>query len=155
MEVFYYTPGQLFKDSTEWVSQINRSQKFDVVLAIARGGIPVGTFLARALDIPMLTIHLSSYENKVQCDMKIVSEPNWDDLADKTILVVDDLIDNGCTIKFLHQLLSEKNITDHKTAVLIDKKKNPAIIPDYCAKIVSPDEWIEFFWEAGYYGKKK
>jgi xanthine phosphoribosyltransferase len=144
----YYSPDLFLADVQVLLSQL-RSEKFDAILGLARGGLVLGTILANNLEIQEYhTIQLKSYEGVVQREMKLICEPHWDLLRNKKILVVDDLIDNGTSILFLKELLQKNQIKNYKIVVLIDKQKNPNIKPDYCARIAK--EWIVFFWERGY-----
>jgi hypoxanthine phosphoribosyltransferase len=151
-EIFYYTPELFYADGQILLEQIS-GHSFDIVLAIANGGVPLGTFLAKSLSIPMHTIKIKSYCGHEQHTLEICNEPKWYELKDLSILVVDDLIDNGKTLICLKELLQTHSIQNYKIAVLIDKKKNPALVPDYFVRIQR--EWIVFFWEPEYYNKSK
>lgn len=151
-EIFYYSPDMFYADGQILLNRI-KDHSFDIVLAIANGGVPLGTFLAKNLSLPMHTIKIKSYCGRDQQMLEIYDEPNWAELKNQSILVVDDLIDNGKTILCLKDLLFSHSIQNFKVAVLIDKQKNPNLKADYYVRI--QNEWIVFFWESEYYNKAK
>lgn len=144
----YYSPDLFLEDVKVLLSQL-KTEKFDAILGLARGGLVLGTILANNMEIQEYhTIQLKSYHGLMQQKMELLCEPRWELLLNKKILVVDDLIDNGTSIQYIQDLLKRNQITDYKIVVLIDKKKNPNVKPDFCARIAK--EWIVFFWERGY-----
>jgi xanthine phosphoribosyltransferase len=146
-EDFIYTPEMFLFDMQNLTTKI-RKENFEVILAIARGGMTLGTTLANRLDIELYIIQIKSYDGQSQKSIKIIREPDWNCLINKKVLVVDDLIDNGTSMNFVRRLLVEHNVTNFKIAVLIDKKKNPAITVDFCERFVN--QWVRFFWENDY-----
>jgi hypoxanthine phosphoribosyltransferase len=149
---FYYHTTHFCEDRDILVDMIKKShleKPFDIVLGIARGGLTLAKHIYAELKIStFMVIQLQSYTNQKQSEIKIIKEPPWDELKNKRLLIVDDLIDNGKTIHFLKQLLLEKGMSNFKFAVLIDKQKNPEINADFCARYL--DEWVVFFWEKEY-----
>ena len=151
-DIMYYTLEMFYEDSEILLQQI-RKASFDSVLAIANGGIPLGTFLSKNLNIPLFTITIKSYCEFVQKEIKIIAQPPWEEIKTHKILVVDDLIDNGGTITCLKEVLAQNNIINFKIAVLIDKCKNSSVKPDYYSRICT--QWIAFFWEKEFFSNKK
>ena len=83
-----------------------------------------------------------------QNEIKIIQEPPWEKMKGKKVLIIDDLIDQGNTAKFILNLLKIHQIENYKLAVLVDKQKNPNIKPDYSIRYIK--KWILFFWEQNY-----
>jgi hypoxanthine phosphoribosyltransferase len=96
-----------------------------VFICILLGGIvPLGNLLPR-LDFQMEInyIHVSSYgvENKIG-DLHWKAEPTID-LSGRTVVVVDDILDTGSTLKAAVDYCKEKGAKEVYTSVLLDKHK--------------------------------
>lgn len=119
--------------------------KPDAIVAIARGGLTMAHFLSLGYDIrDMYVINAVSYTTeKVQGDIRLFNIPNLGDL--KNILVVDEIVDSGKSLKKVMKVLNEINPDKNfKTAALFCKP-NAEIMPDYHVRIA--EGWIDFFWE--------
>lgn len=148
---FMYHPRLFLEDINTILGQL-RNEKFDIILAIARGGLIPAGILANRLEIQIIyTIQIQSYRGKIQGEITILQEPQWDLLKNKRVLLVDDLIDEGKTLESVIQILRNHQISTYKLAVLIDKQKTTRIKPDYYARVIR--QWIYFFWEDGYVGE--
>ncbi|MHA1718364.1 MAG: phosphoribosyltransferase [Promethearchaeota archaeon] len=150
---FFYTPEIFYKDSNLLVKKIKddiqKDKPFEIALGIARGGIVLAYYIATNLNISKFyTIRLKSYINMEQNTMEIIQEPPWEKMRDKKVLLIDDLVDNGITAKYLFNLLRIHEIKDFKFAVLVNKQKDPTLKPDYFVR--TSDKWISFFWEQSY-----
>lgn len=135
----------MFKNDTMKLLQMCNNFDADVILAIARGGLTLSHLMSQALNKRnVFIINTISYDRKVQKDMvKIFNFPNLTGF--KRVLVVDDIIDSGKTVKEVLNILKihYPNI-EFKVASLF--YKDTAIIkPDY--SVNKTDTWIEFFWE--------
>lgn len=140
----YYGYEEFFVDVNKIAHEV-KSYKPDAILAIARGGLTFGHFLAHALDLRELYVLNSiHYEESKKLDyIKVFNVPNIMDA--KRVLVVDDIVDSGETMVEIQRVINEKfpNI-EYKTASLF-YKTNALLIPDFSAK--EAKEWIEFFWD--------
>ena len=67
-------------------------------------------------------------------------------IADKRVLVVDDLVDGGATMESITEYLSTQSPSDMKTAVLFTKPWS-TFAPDFSLRVV--DNWIVFPYERG------
>ncbi len=80
-------------------------------------------------------ITLSSYGSKKVSSGKIIVKKDIKaNLKDKNILIIEDMVDTGCTLKFLKTYLFDyKKVNSVKIATLLVKKKGgkPAIKPEY------------------------
>lgn len=150
---FFYTPELFYVDSNLLVEKIKKdtpqSEPFEIILGIARGGLVLAYYVASILNISKFyTIRLKSYHKMEQNEINIIQEPPWEKMKGKKVLVIDDLIDQGNTAKFIMNLLKIHQIENYKLAVLVDKQKNPNIKPDYSIRYIK--KWILFFWEQNY-----
>jgi len=140
----YYSYTEFKNDSKELV-KLCQDFNADTFLAVARGGLTLAHFMAQALNIRELyTINAISYDRKKQnLSSNIFNIPNLD--SSKKVLIIDDIVDSGRTMKEILELLKElyPNI-EFKLATLF-YKKDAQIKPDFFVKQNSI--WIEFFWE--------
>ena len=117
----------------------------DAILAIARGGMTLGHFLAEALDMrDLYSINSIHYEETRKLDTFEIF--NMPDLSKtKRIVIVDDIIDSGETmvevIKEINQKYPDVTI---KIASVFYKEK-ALLRPDFTAREATA--WIEFFWD--------
>lgn len=96
-----------------------------VFLCILLGGIvPLGNLLPR-LDFQMEInyIHVSSYAGKTtNTEVSWKAKPTIS-IAGRTVVVVDDILDTGLTLKVAKEFCMEQGAKDVYTAVLLDKNK--------------------------------
>lgn len=132
------------KDSTYLANDVKEFNP-EVILAIARGGVTLGHFLASILDNRNLfTINSISYEKEQQLStIDIFNVPNLD--IYKKVLIVDDIVDSGKTLKEILSLLKSKYPNTEFEIASIYYKKRAVIKPDYYVR--EANCWIEFFWE--------
>ncbi|MBE0490667.1 MAG: phosphoribosyltransferase [Sulfurospirillum sp.] len=117
----------------------------DVILAVARGGMTLGHFLAEALELrDLYSINSVHYEETRKLDtIQIFNIPDLSQA--KKVIIVDDIIDSGETMIEIKRILSEKYPhVDLKVASVFYKEK-ALLHPDFAAR--EANEWIEFFWD--------
>jgi hypoxanthine phosphoribosyltransferase len=113
--------------------------RFDAVVGIARGGAIVGTTLAFMLNHEYFPIRLAKRGGVIR-----VLVPPTRDLADKHVLLVDDLSRTGETFKIaMHELrrVSARSIT---TCALV--RREPGFKPDIAARTASAADKVVFPW---------
>ena len=117
----------------------------EVILAIARGGLTLGHFLAMRLNNRNLFVLNSiHYDDTQRLDsLKIFNVPDLS--AHKRVLIVDDMIDSGETMSAIKSLLAGKFPRVEFKIATIFYKQNAILQPDFTLK--EAKEWIEFFWE--------
>ncbi|MDO5103806.1 MAG: phosphoribosyltransferase family protein [Lautropia sp.] len=148
--------GHLFCDWAEYHRLIERlalqihdsGWQFDSVIALARGGLRVGDVLSRIFEKPLGVMTTSSYRttgNVVgQGELKIGSTiSSAEDVTTGRILLADDLVDSGETLRQLIPFLQERHagIIEIRTAVLW-KKPISVFEPEYCVERMSESPWI-------------
>lgn len=105
-------------------SKINKTTyRFDYIIGIVRGGLIPAVMLAHKLNIP-LTI-------------------SFDKLTG-TILLVDDIIDDGTTINSYKEKIN-KNVEIISCSIHITDKTTQKVIPDFYYKKTS--DWQIYPWE--------
>ena len=121
---------------------------FNQIICLAKGGLRVGDILSRLYDVPLAILSTASYggSNNQSRGSLVFS----DDLTKTTanlgshILLVDDLVDSGVTLKKTLDWLDRKYgfyIEEVRTAVLWYKHCS-VITPDYYVDYLQDNPWI-------------
>lgn len=95
-----------------------------VVLCVMNGGIVVSGKLLTRLKFPLTidTINASRYHNETSGgEIKWKQKPETD-LKDRTVLIVDDLLDEGITLEAIYNYCKDQGARNIYTVVLVDKK---------------------------------
>ncbi|SFV60504.1 Putative nucleotide phosphoribosyltransferase [hydrothermal vent metagenome] len=147
MQKLYYSYTEFQKDTKELIAQL-KTEQFDTIIGIARGGLTLAHMLSEALDIrnvQSISTQLYDETKKREC-ITILDTCQLD--KSKKVLVVDDIADSGETLQALynHLTLTYPHIY-FKTATLF-YKKNSIYEPDFWLKEATA--WIEFFWEVDF-----
>lgn len=98
--------------------------KNPVFLCVMNGAVVIAGKLLTRLKFPLTVdaINASRYGNKTSGDeIKWIQKPATD-LKGRTVLLVDDILDEGLTLQALCQYCKEQKATAVYTAVLVDKK---------------------------------
>ena len=140
----YYAYEEFIHDTNKLI-ELSKDYKADTLLAIARGGLTLGHFFASAVDNRRLfTINSVLYEKDERgksCEIFNIPELK----EAKKVLLLDDIVDSGQTIKEVLTLL-KKCFPDVEFKIASLFYKPSAVIqPDYT--VHEAKEWIEFFWE--------
>jgi len=142
MEKIYYAYGE-FRDDLKVLTQ-KIDQKFDVIVAISRGGLSMGQMLGEFYDIrEVYAINTIGYDDTKKLEeVKVFNLPHLE--PQQRVLVVDDIVDSGDTLVEVLKVLKENYLqTTFKTASLF-YKPTAIIKPTWWVK--EPKGWIEFFW---------
>lgn len=121
-------------------------KKFDLVVGIARGGIPVAMVVSDHLDVKIDFVNVKSYNDIGKRAPPRILSTLTEKIEGKDILLVDDLVDQGDTMAFLTKYLTDMKPGKLETAVLFRKPWSKTE-PDYFLETVS--EWIVFPFELG------
>jgi hypoxanthine phosphoribosyltransferase len=121
---------------------------FNQIICLAKGGLRVGDLLSRIYDVPLAILSTASYggtNNQVRGSITFSQ-----DLTKTTanlgshVLLVDDLVDSGVTLKKTLTWLDRKYgfyIEEVRTAVLWYKDCS-VIKPDYYVDYLPDNPWI-------------
>ncbi len=94
------------------------------VLAVLKGAVFFATDLARSVDLPLTMdfLGVSSYQGGTETtgEVRITSDVTKP-MAGKDILVVEDIIDTGLTMKFLLENLRARQPASVKVCTLLEK----------------------------------
>jgi hypoxanthine phosphoribosyltransferase len=117
---------------------------FDLVIGIARGGIPVAMVVSDRLGVKIDIINVKSYSGIAERGSPKILSTLTEDIEGKRILLVDDLVDHGETLATVKKYLKDKHPKQIITAVLFKKPWSKAD-PDYYLEVV--DKWVVFPFE--------
>ena len=126
-------------DDVSKLVEIVGSADFDCVLGIVRGGYIPAEAISRKYKKDFCIMRVKIYEGRTQTEPVIIGtigDPHG------RVLVVDDLIDSGETIRFVKNYLKNKGL-EVITAVIWNKEDNARDVQaDYCVKNVNKEDWI-------------
>ena len=96
-----------FEEVMQRFREIRFHETFDMIVAIANGGIIPAAIINQRLniDIQLLKINLRDQAQKPKYDSPKLVSPIDFDYSDKTILLVEDRIKTGATVQFAIDLL--------------------------------------------------
>lgn len=103
-----------------------------IVLCILRGAIYFMTDLTKCMKTPLMPdfIRVASYDGtETTSKIKMINDLN-ENIKGKKVLVIEDIIDTGYTLKYLKEYLLSKEPEELKIAVLIDKKERRKVEVD-------------------------
>jgi hypoxanthine phosphoribosyltransferase len=117
-----------------------------ILIGVLKGGFVFLADLMRELSIPVQIdfVVVSSYGNNTVSlgAVKIIKDTDID-IADKHVLIIEDLIDTGLTLKYLKKLFLTRNPLSVKICTALDKpsRRKTDIAIDY-EGIVIPDKFV-------------
>ena len=116
-----------------------------VVISVLKGAIFFTVDLVKKMKTPMIIdmIQVSSYQGTQSTGNVIVKKDLNIDVKDKNVLLVEDIIDTGYTLKYLKDYIKSLNPKDLKVAVLLDKKERREVEVniDYCGFVI-PNKFV-------------
>ncbi len=107
-----------------------------VVVGLLKGSFVFVADLIREIGMPVVVdfLWVSSYGQSMESSGKIRIVKDLDtDVEGRWVLLVDDILDTGLTLKEIHSFLISKKPAVLKTCVLLEKKgrKKVDLTPDY------------------------
>lgn len=117
-----------------------------LVIGILKGSNIFTSDLVRKIDLPLKMdfMAVSSYGNATESTgvVKILKDLDHG-IEGRHVLIVEDIVDSGLTLKYLKDVLMTRNPASVKICTLLDKpaRRKENITPDYIGFEV-PDEFI-------------
>lgn len=144
MEKLYYSYDLFVKDTQLLVDKC-RDFEAEILLAVARGGLTLAHLMSQAMDMRNLyTLNSIHYEGELKLDtFNIFNIPDVSHA--KKVLIVDDIVDSGETMREILKVLKEKFPNVEFRLATLFYKKTAVLKPDYYIK--EANQWIDFFWE--------
>jgi hypoxanthine phosphoribosyltransferase len=159
-EIKNAVPGQILissqeiKESLQKIAQIiakDQSNQKCTIVGVLKGACLLVADLQRELykagmkNVEINFVKIKSYLSGTQSSRQPMLTSEIDFYPkDKNILIVDDIIDTGLTLKFLSTLLLKKGAASVRSLTLVSKpnRREVEFEPDYtCFEI--PDVWIQ------------
>ncbi|MBA2528715.1 MAG: phosphoribosyltransferase [Euzebyales bacterium] len=120
----------------------------EIILGIARGGLPVAGSIAYALAVKSCFILNVEYYTGIdeRLDEPVVLPPilNLDEAGGARVLIADDVADTGHTLALVRNLCRDK-VAEARIAVLYAKSRS-IVDCDYVWR--RTDRWIDFPWSS-------
>lgn len=116
------------------VKILTKRKKYSAIIAINRGGNIPGTMLSYRLNIPLF----------IYTPQK-VEKFDWVSHIDKEVLLIDEIIDGGKTMKKVVKILENYTIKINTCSLYY----HPSSIfkPDFYHMKINDDIWLSFPWE--------
>lgn len=117
-----------------------------LLVSILKGSVTFMADLMRAITIPLKIdfMAVSSYGNGVKTSgvVKIIKDLDID-LSGYDVLIVEDILDSGMTLKYITEILKARGTRSMKIATLLDKpsRRKADIKADYFGFDI-PDEFV-------------
>ena len=153
--IIEYTQDDFLAGIQSIVDQI-RTTDFvpDYIVGIVRGGCIPAVYLSHNMSLPVVMVHWSARDNHLVSGNESNCWIPEDLLEGKKILLVDDIVDGGDTIR---ELLADWNSSIRKDLPLENIRiaslwynVDQDVKVDFCHKAISRKEdprWIVFPWE--------
>jgi hypoxanthine phosphoribosyltransferase len=143
-------------------------QQMPVVLCVMNGGLIFAGQLLTRLNIPLEVgyVHATRYGDAVRGGRLEWLVPPPRNLDGRTVLLVDDILDEGVTLAAIAETCRELGAASVQTVVLVDKQHDRKVSPGYRADFTGidiPDRFVfgygldyQGFWRnaAGIYAVK-
>ena len=135
--------------ATELALQVHADDyRPDLILGIARGGLPIAGALGYALDVKNLwTMNVEYYtgvEERLELPLILPPVPDLVDLEAAQLLIADDVADTGHTLALVKDFCAGK-VAEVRCAVLYEKP--PSVVKcEYVWRRTAL--WIEFPWSS-------
>jgi len=139
----YYGYDEFLKDMKNLLKQV-KPYRPEAIIAVARGGLAIGQMLAEGLDLRTLySINSIHYDGETKLDyIKINNIPDLG--CAKRVLVVDDIVDSGDTMREIVAALKKEYPDVEFKVMTLFQKPTAAFKADFWRQESS--EWIDFFW---------
>lgn len=141
---------QFHRDARALAWRLASSGPFAAVVCITRGGLVPAAIVARELGSRVIeTVCIASYHDyTTQGELQVLKTIAADVMAKgekggKGILVVDDLVDTGKTVKIVRDMLPNAHF-----ATVYAKPLGRPLVDTFVTE-VSQDTWIYFPWDMG------
>lgn len=140
------------KMSEALVAQIKKSGFApDYLVAVSRGGLVPATIISHQLENKnLLSVKAEYYEfdnfaekTRGTKPKPVIAQGFSQKIAGKKVLVIDEILDTGATMKAVVAYLKKKNPAQLKVAV-IHSKPWAKFKPDY--EVKSTDKWVVYPW---------
>jgi len=127
----------------------------EVIIGIARGGLPLAVSLCHRLGISIDDFGVLSIKRHVNDDVKahldkpvLLGQITPANMRQKKVLVAEDTVGTGMTISSIVELLKAWGVTDCRVACLFQDQASVHTVPVYAYAKSKVNDWFVFPWES-------
>ena len=122
-----------FDEVAERFLNIQFDEEFDLIVAIANGGVIPAAILNQrlGLELQLLKINLRDPEQRPRYDAPRLLSPIDFEVKGKRILLVEDRVKTGATLEYARKLLREQDALSVKTFA-VNGKADYALYDESC-----------------------
>ena len=138
LEKVLFSKEQLAKRIKELAEQLDKDYagKTPLMVAILKGSVMFFTDLIREMTLPLEIdfMSISSYGSGVKSSGEVKMIKDLDKkIEGKDVIIVEDIVDSGYTMKYLTHLLEARNPSSIKICALLDKpsRRETDVAVDY------------------------
>ena len=138
LEKVLFSKEQLAKRIKELAAQLDKDYagKTPLMVAILKGSVMFFTDLIREMTLPLEIdfMSISSYGSGVKSAGEVKMIKDLDNkIEGKDVIIVEDIVDSGYTMKYLTHLLEARNPSSIKICALLDKpsRRETDVAVDY------------------------
>lgn len=117
-----------------------------LAVGLMRGAMPFMADLGRAMDLALVydLMWLSSYADSNRPGKIELEKDLNTSVTGRHVLLMEDIVDTGHTLKFAHDLLKSRNPASVRTCCLLDKRPRREIeVPvEYVGFVLDGDEFV-------------
>jgi hypoxanthine phosphoribosyltransferase len=107
-----------------------------VIIAVMNGSLIFSADIIREIKLPLIydVFGAASYINETSTGRLSIRTSLKNQIKDKHVLLIDDILDTGFTLKIIKEYMLEQQPLSIKTCVLLNKNiPNKVSLPDYSA----------------------
>ncbi len=128
-----------------------RHNDIDTIVVLSRGGLIPGAIIAQKLNVKRVYsfgINFYSSGNKIR-KVPNIYQPLPTNFFSSNILIIDDIIDSGKSIKHVLKYINKSYYSDNEPLVysVFYKPNELGVHPDFYGEYLHNKEWVEFPWE--------
>lgn len=117
-----------------------------IAVGILRGSVVFLADLIRHINLhtELEFMAVSSYGNSTKTSGAVKINKDLDvDISGKNVIIIEDIIDSGVTLKYLKELLLKRNPKSLRICTLLNKpdRRKADVVPDYVGFDI-PDEFV-------------
>jgi len=146
-KAFHVSWDQFHRDARALAWRLSAAGPFRGVVAVTRGGLVPAAIVARELDLRLVdSFCVTSYVNETEPGAAEVlkgTSPAMMEKGGEGVLVIDDLVDTGATMKLVRAALPKAHV-----ATIYAKPQGRPMVDTFITE-VSQDTWIYFPWDLG------
>lgn len=138
---FYHLCGRLYRGIAD------SGYRPDIIIAIARGGYPVGRVLADYFGLmDLISLKIEHYHGPEKMARTTIPYPLPLRIDGRRVLLVDDVSDSGDTFDAACGHLRQHGSPDSLRTAVLHHKQTSIHRPDYHAQRVIKWRWITYPW---------